>query len=98
MRVIFLGVGEAFDAALPNNCHLILSETTLLLNCGFSAVQQVWQYNGEADFLDAVFISHLHGDHCFGLPSPLARNSRAAIKERLKGTGILVPEPGDAFA
>ena len=33
MKIIFLGVGEAFDETLPNNSHLILSDTNLLLDC-----------------------------------------------------------------
>ena len=73
MKAVFLGTGEAFDAELPNNSHLIESDTKLLLDCGYSSVQQMWKYNDEPDFLDAVFISHQHADHYFGLPALLTK-------------------------
>ncbi len=56
MKVIFLGVGEACDERVPNNSHLILSDTKLLLDCGYSAPPQLWKYNPDASFLDAIYI------------------------------------------
>jgi ribonuclease BN (tRNA processing enzyme) len=73
MKVIFLGVGEAFDETLTNNSHLILSETNLLLDCGYNAPGRLWKYNSNQSFLDALFISHTHADHYFGVPALLTR-------------------------
>lgn len=73
MKVIFLGVGEAFDERLANNSHLIISETTLLLDCGYSVPGQVWTYCPDPSFPDAIYISHSHADHYFGLPPLLTR-------------------------
>jgi len=74
MKVIFLGVGEAFDTNLPNNSHIIISgETKLLLDCGFSVPQQLWKYAEDPNLLDAINISHQHADHYFGLPAVLLR-------------------------
>ncbi len=73
MKVIFLGVGEACDENLPNNSHLILSDTTLLLDCGYSVPRQLWKYNPDPSFLDAIYISHRHADHYFGIPALLVR-------------------------
>lgn len=74
MKIKFLGVGEAFDENLPNNSHLIISEkANLLLDCGFTAPQQLWKFNPDINFLDAVYISHQHSDHFFGLPALLLR-------------------------
>lgn len=74
MKVIFLGVGEAFDENIPNNSHLIITEKTkLLLDCGMTAAPQVWKFNPDPSFLDAVYISHWHADHYFGLPGLLLR-------------------------
>ncbi len=73
MKLIFLGVGEATDENYPNNSILTLSKTKLLLDCGYSVPQQVWKYNDDQSFLDAVFISHGHADHYFGLPVLLIR-------------------------
>jgi ribonuclease BN (tRNA processing enzyme) len=68
MRVIFLGVGEAFDPEACNNAHLVHSQAKLLLDCGYATPGQLWSYNRDPEFLDAVFISHMHADHYFGLP------------------------------
>lgn len=74
MKIIFLGVGEAFDENLPNNSHLIVTEKTkLLLDCGMTAAPQVWKFNPDPNLLDAVNISHWHADHYFGLPGLLLR-------------------------
>ena len=74
MKIVFLGVGEAFDENYPNNSHLILSEkTNLLLDCGYSTPPQLWRYNPDKDFLDVIYISHCHADHYFGLPAVLLR-------------------------
>ena len=73
MKIIFLGVGEAFDETLPNNSHLILSDTNLLLDCGYSIPPQLWKYNADPSFIDALYISHRHADHYFGIPPLLVR-------------------------
>jgi len=73
MKLIFLGVGEAFDNNLPNNSLLILSDTKLLLDCGYSIPQQLWKYNEDPEFLDAIYLSHPHADHYFGLPALFVR-------------------------
>ena len=73
MKLVFLGVGEAGDENYPNNSSLILSDTNLLLDCGFSIPPQLWRYNADQDFLDAIYISHFHADHYFGLPVLLIR-------------------------
>jgi ribonuclease Z len=74
MKITFLGVGEAFDDTLPNNSHLLTSEkTNMLLDCGYSVPQQWFKLGKEANFLDAIWISHKHADHYFGLPILLMR-------------------------
>lgn len=74
MKIVFLGVGEAFDENYPNTSILVsTNKTKLLLDCGYSIPQQLWKYNPDKDFLDAVYISHCHADHYFGLPAVLLR-------------------------
>jgi len=77
MRVEFLGVGEACDEALPNTSLLVQrsadSFQTLLLDCGFTVASQFLQKVPDPDQLDALWISHFHGDHTFGLPQLLLR-------------------------
>lgn len=73
MRVVFVGVGEAFDERLVNNCHLIECETKLLLDCGYSIPQHFWRHFPDKDYLDALYLSHRHADHYFGVPMLLLR-------------------------
>lgn len=75
MKIIFLGVGEAFDENYPNNSALILTgKTSFMVDCGDSAVRQLWKFNkGDHNLVDALYISHRHSDHLFGLPAMLGR-------------------------
>ena len=74
MKVISLGVGEAFDEKNYNNSHLVLSRNkVLLLDCGYSIPIQLWRYSTNPNLVDIVFISHLHADHSYGLPALIVR-------------------------
>jgi len=75
MRVVFLGVGEAFDENYPNNSVLVFAQnTSLMIDCGDSAVRQLWHLNqGNHNLPDALYITHRHSDHLFGLPAMLGR-------------------------
>ncbi|MCX6720784.1 MAG: ribonuclease Z [Candidatus Staskawiczbacteria bacterium] len=84
MKIIFLGTGEAFDENVPNNSHLVITEKTkLLLDCGYSVPQQFWKFNSDPNFLDAIYISHHHADHSFGLPAILMRMWEDGRKRKL---------------
>lgn len=80
MKCLFNGVGEAFDATLPN-CSLWLEafpagvRRTVLLDCGFTAPFALFRHLPEQEALntDLVWISHFHGDHFMGLPALLLR-------------------------
>lgn len=73
MKIVFLGVGEACDEHQPNNSILAISDTILLIDCGYSTPPQLWRYNPISSFLDAIYITHGHADHYFGIPSLLVR-------------------------
>lgn len=74
MKIVFLGTGEAFDETNPNNSSLIeAGKTRLLLDCGFTIPTQIWKYGKDKDLIDAIYISHQHGDHFSGLPALLLR-------------------------
>jgi len=85
MKVVFLGVGEAFDENIPNTSVLVSSnKTNLLLDCGYSTPTQLWRYNPDKDFLDAIYITHCHADHYFGLPAVLVRMWEDGRKKPLR--------------
>src|SRR5512139_2434884 len=78
MKVIFLGVGEACDERLPNTSIWIQTEVegkslSIMLDCGFTVPSLYWQQTNDQEDLDALWISHFHGDHFFGVPALLLR-------------------------
>ena len=70
LRVTFLGAGDAFSSG--GRCmaaYLVqATEATFLLDCGATTLLALKRQQLNADDLDAVVISHLHGDHFAGLP------------------------------
>ncbi len=70
-RVTFLGTGHATAADRPTTSLLYQGARTLLLDCGYSVPRALWAVTRDPDALDAVFVSHLHADHTFGLPNVL---------------------------
>ncbi|WP_319582353.1 ribonuclease Z [uncultured Pseudodesulfovibrio sp.] len=84
MRVTFVGVGEAFDERLPNTSLLVESDgSSILLDCGFNVSCRLWDYAENPIELDAVFVSHFHADHYFGLPALIVRSMQEGRTKRL---------------
>ena len=74
MKVEFVGVGEAFDETLTNNSQILQwGDTRLLIDCGYSVPPALWKMHPDPEYLTAIYISHRHADHYFGLPSVLVR-------------------------
>jgi ribonuclease BN (tRNA processing enzyme) len=78
MQVLFTGVGEAFDETESNTSILLVPHSAgrkghILLDCGFTAAHAFWRVSPSPPRLDAVWISHFHGDHFLGLPLLLLR-------------------------
>lgn len=95
MKATFLGVGEACDERLPNTAIWIesglgASRRSVLLDCGFTAPPEYWRRCSNPEDLDAVWISHFHGDHFFGLPALLLRFWEQKRTKPL----IIVGQPG----
>ena len=100
MDVIFSGVGEAFDEARSNTSLIVSHQSSgslrqILLDCGFNAAHAFWRHAPQPLNLDAVWVSHFHGDHFLGLPllilrfwdenrrKPLAIVGPAGIQEKV---------------
>jgi ribonuclease BN (tRNA processing enzyme) len=74
--ILFLGVGEACDPEYPNTSLLLRNgsqQGVVLLDCGFTTPHLYFQRCTMADELKALWISHFHGDHFFGVPLLLLR-------------------------
>lgn len=70
VRVTFLGTGDAFNSG--GRCHasylVSTPSTSVLLDCGATALKGLKSAGIAARDLDTIFISHLHGDHFAGVP------------------------------
>src|SRR5262245_14105783 len=70
MRVHVLGCGDAFGSGGRNmSGYLVETEEKLfLLDCGPTSLLAMKREGFNPSRLDAVFLTHLHGDHFGGLP------------------------------
>jgi ribonuclease BN (tRNA processing enzyme) len=90
-RITFVGTGEAFDPGLPNTSLLYRGESTLLCDCGFRVPHAFWNLTGDPSLLDAIYITHQHADHSFGLPALLLwmrEEGRTRPLEVVGGPGV----------
>lgn len=79
MKIMFLGVGEACDERFPNTSIWLRAEShegqqrSILLDCGPTVTPLYFNQTRDPEELDAVWISHFHGDHFLGVPTLLLR-------------------------
>ena len=97
VRLTFVGSGNAFaDGARSHACiHVSAPGVSLLLDCGGSSLPAI-KREIDPEAVDAIAVSHLHGDHFGGIPylvieqhyagrtAPLAIGGPRALPERLR--------------
>jgi ribonuclease BN (tRNA processing enzyme) len=68
--VQFLGCGDAFGSGGRfHTCFLVRSPSArFLIDCGASSLIAMKRFGADPAEIDAVLITHLHGDHFAGLP------------------------------
>lgn len=70
MKFTFIGSGSAFTVGGNFHSNMILesdSKKKLLIDCGSDARHALHALNLSYQDINAVYISHLHSDHCGGL-------------------------------
>lgn len=89
--VKFLGTGSALPTAKhhPTSQYIFCQNRHFLMDCGESTQIQLRIYKVKIQKIDAIFISHLHGDHYFGLVGLL---SSMHLLGREKSIDIYGPE------
>jgi ribonuclease BN (tRNA processing enzyme) len=70
MKVHVLGCGDAFGSGGRNQSGYLIeaSDRLFLLDCGPTTLLAMKRAGIDPARLDAVFLSHLHGDHYAGMP------------------------------
>lgn len=68
-EVTILGSGSATPTFLRNPTSQIINinEKIVMVDCGEGTQQQMLRFGIKFNKIDSIFISHLHGDHFFGL-------------------------------
>lgn len=66
----------------------------LLFDCGEGTQYRLMDAGLSRTRVDAIFVTHLHGDHCYGLPGLL---STLALQQRTEPVTLVVPEGGRAM-
>jgi ribonuclease Z len=70
MRILFLGTSAGAPTRERNVAcvGVVMDGVTLLFDCGEGTQQQLLRSSIRLGAIDVLFLTHLHGDHLYGLP------------------------------
>lgn len=84
-ELLVLGSSSAAPTSQRNPSAQLLNiaERYFLIDCGEGTQMQLRRYKAKFQKIDHIFISHLHGDHFFGLPGFLSSMHLLGRKQEL---------------
>ncbi len=70
VELMVVGAGDAFGSGGRNQSAFLinLSSWSFLLDCGATTLVGLKRLGLDPDVIDAIFLSHFHGDHTAGIP------------------------------
>ena len=88
MNIVFLGTSAGVPTKTRNVTGIAVREERgngwYLVDCGEGTQHQILHTSLSINALRAIFITHIHGDHCYGLPGILASAAMNGRKAPLK--------------
>ncbi|ALB63429.1 Ribonuclease Z [Cronobacter condimenti 1330] len=92
MELTFLGTSAGLPSTTRNVTAIVLNpqnnQTGLwLFDCGEATQHQMLRASANPGKIEKIFITHLHGDHIFGLPGLLCSRSMAGCETPLEVYG-----------
>lgn len=98
MDIVFLGTSSGCPTKQRNVTGLAVipenSKGWYLVDCGEATQHQLLHTSLSVNSLQAIFITHIHGDHCYGLPGLIAS---AAMLGRKQPLPIIAPKGVEAW-
>ncbi|MEF8834259.1 MAG: MBL fold metallo-hydrolase [Halofilum sp. (in: g-proteobacteria)] len=95
VQLTFLGCGDAFcSGGRFNTCFLVEAlSTRFLIDCGATSLVALHRQGVSTDDIDAIMVTHFHGDHYGGLPFFFLE--AAKIRKRRHPLTVVTPEGGE---
>lgn len=88
LEFTFLGTSSGIPTLQRNVSALAIkrkgTKSWCLVDCGEGTQQQLLRTSYSLTHLDTIFISHVHGDHCYGLPGLVATTAMTGRTEPLR--------------
>ncbi len=98
MNLLFLGTSAGVPTKTRNVSGVALHESKgkgwYLVDCGEGTQHQVLHTKLTFHSLKAILITHVHGDHCYGLPGILASAAMGGRTAPLPLVAPRVSKPG----
>lgn len=98
MEILFLGTSSGMPTKSRNVSALVLrlagSRAWYLVDCGEGTQHRILHTGLSLADLEGIFITHVHGDHCYGLPGLIAT---AGMQNRTRPLFIAGPSAVKSF-
>jgi len=85
IKIVFLGTGSAIPTLSRNHNSIYFryKERNFLVDCGEGTQRQMRKAKLNLCKITDILITHVHGDHIFGLPGLLHTMSKSEYNKKL---------------